>query len=197
MARLLVLLNGSPVRGSSVERLLTAAAAGAREAGGDVEHVRAYDLRAKACNACGPDATDGYCIFHDDMDHVYEVLERAHAVIVGSPIYFDSVSAPLKLLIDRCNCLTPLVTLADGRREMVPKWARTRRAAFVTVFERAGRYDLAERTVRGFLKWAGAKWEETLAWPHEDHEVGSVPADVLARAQALGRRLIESDPLQP
>ena len=191
-ARLLLLLNGSPVRGSSVDRLLEAAAEGAREAGGEAEMVRAYDLRAKACIACGPDATDGYCIFHDDMDPVYALLERAHAVVVGSPIYFDTVSAPLKLLIDRCNCLTPLVTLPDGRREMVPKWARTRRAAFVTVHERAGRYDMAERTVRGFLKWAGAKWEETLAWPHEDHETGSVPDDVLARAHALGRRLMNS-----
>lgn len=197
MPRLLVVLNGSPVRGSSIDRLLAAAADGAREAGGEAEVLRAYDLHAKACIACGPDATAGYCIFHDDMDRVYTLLERAHAVIVGSPVYFDTVSAPLKLLIDRCNCITPLVTLDDGRRAMVPKWTRTRRAAFVTVCEQEGRYDLAERTVRGFLKWVGAKWEETLVWPHTDHEPGSVPADLLAQAHALGARLITSEPLHP
>jgi len=28
--------------------------------------------------------------------------------------------------------------------------------------------------VRGFFKWIGAKWEETIAWQHEDVEIGSV-----------------------
>jgi len=129
------------------------------------------------------------------MDRVYSLLERAHAVVVGSPVYFDTVSGPLKLLIDRCNCITPLVTLADGSQDCVPKWARTRRAAFVTACSTAHRYDLAERSVRGFLKWVGAKWEETLAWQHADNELGTAPGELLARARALGRRLIESAPL--
>jgi len=193
--RLLVALDGSALEGSSVHKLLAAACDGAREAGGEAEHVRAYAMAIKPCIACGPDATPGYCIFHDDMDRVYALLERAHAVVVGSPIYFDAVSGPLKLLIDRCNCITPLVTLADGSQDCVPKWARTRRGAFVTACSTNHRYDLAERSVRGFLKWVGSKWEETLAWQHADNDLGSAPADILARARALGRRLIDSAPL--
>ena len=44
---------------------------------------------------------------------------------------------------------------------------------------------------------AGARWEETLAYLHEDNDLGSVAgrADILEQARALGRRLIESDPL--
>jgi multimeric flavodoxin WrbA len=131
------------------------------------------------------------------MDRVFESLERAHAVVVGSPIYFDAVSAQLKLVMDRCNCVTPLVLLPDGREDFRPKWARTRRAAFVTASGAHRRYDLAERSVRGFLKWVGAKWEETLAWAHDDSEKGSVTnqPELLERARVLGRRLIESDPL--
>ena len=193
-ARLLVALDGSALEGSSVHRLLAALCEGAREAGAKAEHVRAYAMTMKPCVACGPDATPGYCIFHDDMDRVYALLERAHAVVVGSPIYFDTVSGPLKVLIDRCNCITPLVTLADGTQDFVPKWTRTRRAAFVTACSSAHRYDLAERSVRGFLKWVGARWEETLAWQHADNELGSVPGELLARARALGQRLVESEP---
>ena len=195
--RLLVALDGGPLRDGSVGRLMQAVCEGAREAGGQAELVRAYDLVMKPCIACGPDATSGYCIFHDDMDRVYALLERAHAVVVGSPIHFDTVSAPLKNLIDRCNCITPLVTLPDGTRDMVPRWQRTRRAAFVTVHEAKGRHDLAERTVRGFLKWVGARWEQTLAWPHEDHETGSVPTTLLAEARSLGARLVTEPPLEP
>jgi len=197
--RLLVALNGSPVRGSSVDLLLEAACDGARAAGGRVQHVRCNDLAVKPCQACGPEPTTGFCIFHDDMDPIYAALQDAHAVVVGSPIYFDTVSAQLKLVMDRCNCITPLVRAAEGGYDFRPLWPRTRRAAFVTACSSRHRYDLAERSVRGFLKWIGARWEETLAWQHEDNDPGSVRTapELIERALALGRRLIDSPPLSP
>ncbi len=189
-----MVLDGSPLPDGSVARMLGAAADGARAAGGEVELHRCYDLAVRPCMACGPDATPGYCVFHDGMDAVYAALERSHAVVVGSPVHFDTVSGPLKLVMDRCNCVTPLVTLADGRQDCVPKWPRSRRGAFVTACSAGRRPDFAERSVRGFLRWVGAQWEETLAWSHADNERGSVPADTLAAARALGRRLIEGEP---
>ena len=193
--RLLVVLDGSPLEGSSVHRMLAATCDGARAAGGEAEHVRVYTLTVKPCVACGPDATPGYCIFHDDMDRVYALLERAHAVVVGSPIYFDHLSGPLKTVIDRCNCITPLVTLADGTRDCIAKWPRTRHGAFVTSCSRPGRHESAERSVRGFLKWVGAQWHETVVWEHPDDDLGSVSAPLLARSYALGRELVERAPL--
>jgi hypothetical protein len=77
----------------------------------------------------------------------------------------------------------------------VVRWARTRRGVFVTAHSDAHEYALAERTVRGWLKWVGAKWEETIAWSHADNQRGSVAPALLERARALGRRLIESPPL--
>jgi multimeric flavodoxin WrbA len=197
--RLLVALNGSPVRGSSVDLLLEAVGEGVEAAGGAVQHIRCNDLTIKPCQACGPEPTTGYCIFHDDMDPVYAALRVAHAVVVGSPIYFDTVSAQLKLVMDRCNCITPLVRTAEGGYDFRPLWPRTRRAAFVTACSSLHRYDLAERSVRGYFKWIGAKWEETLAWQHEDNDLGSVRSqpELMERARALGRRLIESPPLVP
>ena len=197
--RLLVALNGSPVRGSSVDLLLDAVGEGVAAAGGSFQHIRCNDLTIKPCQACGPEPTTGYCIFHDDMDPVYATLRVAHAVVVGSPIYFDTVSAQLKLVMDRCNCITPLVRTAEGGYDFRPLWPRTRRAAFVTACSSRHRYDLAELSVRGFFKWIGAKWEETLAWQHEDNDLGSVGSqpELMARARALGRRLIESPALVP
>ena len=197
--RALVALNGSPVAGSSVDRMLTAMCEGAEEAGGSARRFECNALTVKPCQACGPDATTGFCIFHDDMDPIYEALRHAHAIAVGSPIYFDGVSAQLKLVMDRCNCITPLKRMPEGGFGFRPLWARTRRGVFVTALSSKHRYDLAERSVRGFLKWVGASWEETLAWAHEDEDLGSVVTrpDLLDRARAIGRRLIESDALAP
>ena len=197
--RTLVALNGSPVAGSSIERMLAAICAGAAEAGGSALRFECNALDVKPCQACGPEPTTGFCIFHDDMDPVYAALKGAHAIVVGSPIYFDGVSAQLKLVMDRCNCITPLTRVEGGGYAFRPLWARTRRGVFVTACSSRHRYDLAERSVRGFLKWVGARWEETLAWQHEDNDLGSVATrpDLIERARAIGRRLIESDPLEP
>ena len=193
--RSLVLLDGSAVRGGSVALLLGAVGRGAARAGGRVTTIRCYELNARPCEACGPEPTTGFCIFHDDMDRVYEALRDAHAIVVGTPVYFDTVSAPLKLVMDRCNCITPL--MRDG--SFKPLWPRTRRAALVVACGERQRWEYAERPVRGFLKWVGAKWEETLAWVHADNERGSVVTqpELIARAEALGERLIESPPLVP
>jgi multimeric flavodoxin WrbA len=148
----------------------------------------------RPCVACGPDATSGYCIFHDDLDRVYELLERAHAVVVGSPVYFDSVSGPLKILIDRCNCITPLVTLPGGTQDFVPRWKRTRRGAFVTACSSKHPHELAERVVRGYLKWVGGQVEGVGR--------GSTPTMTSPapttwwRAPQPGRRLVEGEPLR-
>ena len=193
--RSLITLNDGPLKGSSLDLLLEQVCAGFREAKSEAEQVYCNQLWIKPCQSCGPEPTTGYCIFHDDMDLIYEKLERAHAVVVGSPIYFDSVSAQLKLVIDRCNCITML--MRDG--SFRPRWERTRRAAFVVTSGPRQRFDMAERCVRGFLKWVGAKWEETLAFVHEDNDLGTAAGDaaLLERARNLGKRLAQSPPLVP
>jgi len=195
--RFVLALNGSPARDGSVSRMLAALGEGVRDAGGEYEELNCFDLIVRPCIACGPDATSGYCIYHDDMDRVYAAMERAHAIVVGSPVWFDTVSGPLKMVIDRCNCITPLVTLPSGAEALVPRWKRTRRGVFVSACSTEHTAELAERTVRGFLKWVGARWEETLLWQHGDNKAGSVADDLVQRARATGRRLVESAPLEP
>jgi len=195
--RRIVLLDGSPRSDSSVSLLLRELAEGAAAGGAATETFEAYRMHIVPCVACGPDATSGCCIFHDDMDRVYAALEAAHAVVVGTPVYFDSVSGPMKLLFDRCKCITPLVTTAEGEK-CVPKWPRTRRGVFIVAHSAAHPRDMAERATRGFMKWVGAKWEETIAWAHDDNEAGSVAnePELLARARAAGKRLAQSPPLE-
>lgn len=39
------------------------------------------------------------------MTHIYDRIENADIIVVATPIYFGSLSAQLKILIDRCQPL--------------------------------------------------------------------------------------------
>ena len=60
------------------------------------------DLKILPCQACTRFLL-GLLLFHDGMDKIYQALLNADALVIGAPAYFGSMSAQLKLLIDRSN----------------------------------------------------------------------------------------------
>jgi multimeric flavodoxin WrbA len=85
----------------------------------DVE-VQAFSVSKKNINFCIHcdhciRTRDG-CVFKDDMEEVYELMEWADAYIIGSPVYQGNISGQLKTLLDRTRALvarTPKVF--DGK----------------------------------------------------------------------------------
>jgi multimeric flavodoxin WrbA len=65
------------------------------------------------CDACGMCFETGSCVVGDDMQELYAMLARADAVIFGSPVYFGSVSAQTKAVMDRMFALLPQRSLKD------------------------------------------------------------------------------------
>ena len=53
------------------------------------------------CNYCKGEEARGRCKIEDGTNEILDSMQRADAIIVGSPTYFASVSAKLKLLMDR------------------------------------------------------------------------------------------------
>lgn len=45
------------------------------------------------------------CVHKDDMEGVYQKLEWADALLLGSPVYQGNVSGQLKALLDRCRAV--------------------------------------------------------------------------------------------
>lgn len=60
-----------------------------------------YDMNIEYCNACGFCEKTGYCRIKDEMTPMYELFNKSKGTIVISPVYFDSVTAKLKTLVDR------------------------------------------------------------------------------------------------
>ena len=102
---LIVAVQGSPRRGGNTEVLLEAAVRGAQEEGAVVEWVRPNEMKFVACQHCGGCSATGICVVKDDMQAVYDLIERMDAMLLASPIYFGSVTAQVKALIDRTQAL--------------------------------------------------------------------------------------------
>jgi len=121
-------LVASPRRGRNTDTLVGRALDGARSQGLDVEKIFLNDLTIKPCQACGHPPHPHHCHLEDDMGQVYRALETADVVIVGTPAYYGTYSAQLKLVIDRSSCLVRLVESADGRAEFVRRLTKTSEA---------------------------------------------------------------------
>lgn len=55
------------------------------------------------CLACGYCEENKGCTIDDDMQKIYPKFSDADLILVASPLYFNTVSAQLKNLIDRCQ----------------------------------------------------------------------------------------------
>jgi multimeric flavodoxin WrbA len=97
-------ISGSPRRGGNSEALLDRALEGAVVAGASIEKIVLNELDFKPCQECGGCDATGACVLGDDMEPLYRTIESADALIVVTPVFFGSVSAQLKMMIDRFQC---------------------------------------------------------------------------------------------
>ena len=125
MSKNVVILSGSPRKGGNTDKLTAAFKDGAESAGKTVTLFRVADMAIAPCIACEHCFSNhGNCTQKDDMARIIEALRNADAVVWASPVYYFTISAQLKLAVDRFYALvkenTPirrtalLMTCADG-----------------------------------------------------------------------------------
>ena len=85
--------------------LLRQALAGAESAGGEVACVRLADCSIGACIECNACYATGLCRVQDDYQQLLKEILGADRLIFATPIFFMSVCAQAKMLIDRGQCL--------------------------------------------------------------------------------------------
>ena len=81
------------------------ALSGAAEIGAEIEFLSLAGLHICPCTACEACAKTGECVIEDDMKWIYLKLLWADGIVLGTPVYFWTVSAQAKLLIDRTYSL--------------------------------------------------------------------------------------------
>ncbi|MEM2154555.1 MAG: flavodoxin family protein [Nitrososphaeria archaeon] len=98
-------ISSSPRRGGNTEILVLESLKGASLLGAETNFLRLSDLNINPCCGCQSCVKDGVCIIEDDMQIVYRNLIEADGIIIGSPVYFWSVSALAKIFMDRTYAL--------------------------------------------------------------------------------------------
>lgn len=101
MNKKVLILSSSPRKGGNSDILCDEFARGAIEAGNAVEKIRVAEKNIGYCRACYACKNTGVCAIKDDMSEVLQKIIDADVLVLASPVYFYSIDAQLKALIDR------------------------------------------------------------------------------------------------
>lgn len=101
MKKNVVILSASPRRKGNSDILCDEFMKGAIEAGYDVEKIFLSDKNINYCTGCGVCNTTHECVQKDDMKEILVKLLKADVIVMASPVYFYTINAQMKTLIDR------------------------------------------------------------------------------------------------
>lgn len=104
---------GSPRKHGNTEILMREILKVAQGAGCNTEIFLMSEKQVSPCDACGMCFEVGSCVVRDDMQELYGMMDRAQIIILGSPVYFGSVSAQMKAVMDRMFALLRQRALKD------------------------------------------------------------------------------------
>jgi multimeric flavodoxin WrbA len=102
---IIIAIYGSPRRDGNTSTLLNHAVKGAIDAGAQVEKVVLRDLKMSPCLEIYGCKETGRCVIQDDFQEICDKLLACHGLMLASPIFFYTVSAHTKILMDRCQSL--------------------------------------------------------------------------------------------
>ncbi len=98
-------IAGSPRRGGNTDTLLGEFLKGAAERGAETRVITLSELKIAPCEHCDICLKKGKCKIDDDMTMVIEEMEKAHIIVLASPVHFMGVTAQMKTMIDRAQVL--------------------------------------------------------------------------------------------
>ena len=95
-------ISSSPRKGGNSDVLCDEFLKGAAESGHEVEKIRLAEKQIAPCAACYGCTKTHVCVRRDDMAEVLAALKAADVIVLASPVYFYSICAQMKTMIDRC-----------------------------------------------------------------------------------------------
>jgi multimeric flavodoxin WrbA len=101
----IVAIYGSPRRKGNTATLLKRAVDGAKDSGAQVSEIVLRDLKMSPCLEIFGCTKSGECRLKDDFQKARDQILSSHGLILASPVFFYTVSAHTKILMDRFQSL--------------------------------------------------------------------------------------------
>jgi multimeric flavodoxin WrbA len=180
MSMKILAIYGSPRRQGNTTLLLDQAVQGALGTGAQVGKIVLRDLKMSPCFEIYGCKETGRCVIQDDFQKVYDQLLACNGLMLASPIFFYTVSAHTKILMDRCQSLWVkkywVDKIPDGQQK--PE----RKGLFISVGATKGKrlFEGTLLTVRYFFDILDVELWKTLLYRQLDFE-----GDVLKHQEYL------------
>lgn len=101
MSKKVLILSATPRKGGNSEILCEEFERGAKEAGNTVELIRLREQDIRYCTGCGVCNSTHRCVQKDGMARILDKMVSVDAIVLATPVYFYTMDAQLKTLIDR------------------------------------------------------------------------------------------------
>ena len=188
----IIAINGSPRSGGGTARLIQEVLAGCEDAGASTQLFQLGEMDVAPCIGCMGCKATAKCVVKDDMQLIYDAINTAEVpkgLVLGSPIYFDHITAQLKAFLDRLYCYT----YTELGQKMFPKGFGS---VLVTTFDAdpITTYDSVLEWLKGRLGYYHEI--ETIAMIALDKATANPPEkrpDILRTAREAGRKLGRSE----
>ncbi|MBW2504250.1 MAG: flavodoxin family protein [Deltaproteobacteria bacterium] len=121
-------INGSPRTNWNTGQLLVQALKGAASKGAETELIHLYNLDYNGCTSCfgcklKGGKSYGKCAMRDGLTPLLNKLETANAFLIGSPIYFGTVTGEVRSFMERL--LFPYMVYAQPPQSLFENNIRT------------------------------------------------------------------------
>jgi len=118
-------INGSPRKKGNTQALLHIALKASKI--NDTKLIHLVDYNIEPCDGCGACWKTKKCPIDDDLEKVINEMIESDAILVGSPVYYGTVSPQMKAFIDRSGELLgsrgyPLKDKIGGALAVARRW---------------------------------------------------------------------------
>jgi multimeric flavodoxin WrbA len=186
-------IYGSPRRKGNTSLLLKNAVKGAVETGAEVEEIILRDLKMSPCLEIYGCKKTGRCVIQDDFQQVYDKLLSCQGLMLASPIFFYTVSAHTKILMDRCQSLW--VKKYWLKKNTIENPEFTRKGLFISVGATKGKrlFEGTLLSIRYFFEILDTELWRSLLYRSLDLEGDIVGhPEYLLEAHRSGKELVQA-----
>jgi multimeric flavodoxin WrbA len=145
-----IALNGSPHGEGVVARGISVIAGELAKEGIETEIIHVGNKNIHGCMACRKCKELKHCVISDDpVNEVFEKIQAADGLILGSPVYYGGIAGTFKSFLDRLFYPGP-----NMRYKVGATVASLRRSGGIATFQQLNNYlNLAEMIITPGLYW--------------------------------------------